>query len=224
MLEKSSDQAIEDANIRLLGTASQTRTDANGMFTIESRKKKNTVVVSHLSYQTLQAEVSSKIESNLIQLDVNIQYIEPLINIAIGEYSGPLELIEYTEDAYREKLETRIKELVTETFTILEKSTEFYGGMNNLSAYLAHSFRYSGKILQHRLEGIANIRFDVLPDGTPKLLDVKIEGQDDSGEVVKEFTRIMNRMPKWYPAFQRGKPVKTAMVLRVKYSARNYDG
>lgn len=221
--EKESGQAIEGANIVILGTTSGTTTNSNGEFEIESKKKKITVVISHLSYQALQTDVSSKVESNLIELDVNVMYIDPPINIGIGEYSGPMELIEFSEDEYQEKLETRIEGLVTETFTVVEMNTEFYGGMNNLSAYLAHNFKYSGKILTDKLEGIARVRFDVLKDGTPKLLDIKIDGEDSDDQVLNEFKRLMNSMPKWYPAFQRGKAVKTSLLLNVKYSAKNYD-
>lgn len=221
LIDKLTSNGIEDANIVILGTTSGTISKSDGSFELEANKKKITIVISHLSYASLQTEISLKTEFHTIELEKAIYQLER-INIRLGEYDGPTELINFDSSEYEIKQKARIKSYSEGEFVIVEDQAEFFGGMNNLKAFIAFKFRYPSLVLSEDLEGTAYAILSITEDGRVEDVEIKIVGGDLNEVVNKEFMRLINSIPIWHPAYQRGKPVSVRLVVPISYAANGH--
>lgn len=85
-------------------------------------------------------------------------------------------------------------------------------------ASLAYTFKtnikYPSVAKDKKIEGIAVIQWDVMPDGTVSHIRVP---QALSDQIEKECLRVFKLVGKWVPAYKDGQPVKYTMSLPISF-------
>lgn len=91
----------------------------------------------------------------------------------------------------------------------------FPGGEKDFDAYIMKNTEYPDAALEKGVEGVvyANIYLD--ESGT--IYNVDFPGKKLGSGLEQEAKRILMKSPKWNPAKHEGKPVKSKLVLPLKY-------
>lgn len=99
-------------------------------------------------------------------------------------------------------------------FFVVEVQPEFPGGMDSMYAFIQKNLIYPEKAKAEGIEGRVFITFTIEKDGS--VSNVKILRGIGGGcdEVAKE---VVEKMPKWKPGTQRGKPVRVQFNLPIKF-------
>ena len=94
---------------------------------------------------------------------------------------------------------------LTRTFTKVEIESEFPGGVVGWNHFLATHLTYPEKAIRKRIQGTVVLQFIVGPDGTVSDLSL-FSGDPILGEAAMT---AMKQSPKWVPAIENGKKVKS---------------
>lgn len=99
-------------------------------------------------------------------------------------------------------------------FFVVEVQPEFPGGLDSMYAYIQKNLVYPEKAKAEGIEGRVFITFTIEKDGS--VSNVKILRGIGGGcdEAAKE---VVEKMPKWKPGTQRGKPVRVQFNLPIKF-------
>jgi TonB family protein len=116
-------------------------------------------------------------------------------------------------DMLQEALDKKLQEekdkkegKITDTSKRDEKESEFPGGRGAWARYLNKNFRYPERALQSNITGRVYVQFVVDTEG--KTTDITIFRSVEYS-IDQEAVRIMRESPKWKPAWQDGKLVKS---------------
>ncbi len=135
----------------------------------------------------------------------------------IGNYAPKMKLqynMSVAETAYEEKSEDDSDG--DSVFMTVEQMPEFSGGgQQSMINFIQQNLHYPDNAKAKKIEGIVYVSFVV--DETGKITDVKVE-KGMSKELDAEAVRVVKKMPPWKPGMQKGKAVKTRMVLPIKFS------
>ncbi len=131
-------------------------------------------------------------------LDIDVEADDETV---VEEYIPPVEDEEEVAEA--------------EIFTVVESMPSFPGGMGALMKYLAENIKYPPLAKESGIQGRVFINFVVEPDGS--ISNVKVL-RGIGGGCDEEAVRVVERMPKWSPGKQRGKPVRVSYNLPVKFT------
>lgn len=101
-----------------------------------------------------------------------------------------------------------------EIFHVVENDAEFPGGMDSLRAFIQRYLKYPEEALKNRLEGRVFISFIVEKDGS--ISNIKVL-REIGGGCSEEAVRVVKLMPKWKPATQRGKAVRSTFTLPIVF-------
>lgn len=101
-----------------------------------------------------------------------------------------------------------------EVFVVVEVQPEFPGGLDSMYAFIQKKLIYPEKAKAEGIEGRVFITFTIEKDGS--VSNVKILRGIGGGcdEAAKE---VVEKMPKWKPGTQRGKPVRVQFNLPIKF-------
>lgn len=110
------------------------------------------------------------------------------------------------------KIRTSMEEL--EIFEIVEEMPVFPGGDAKMFKHVYENINYPAEAKAKGIQGLVVLGFTVYEDGS--LHDFKIL-RDLDGGCGEEAIRVTKLMPKWLPGKQRGKPVKVAYKLPVRF-------
>lgn len=102
-----------------------------------------------------------------------------------------------------------------------EDPAMFPGGVDALINYLHENLQYPEEAKEKGIEGRVVVQFWVEKDGTIDYIEV-INKERDSA-LGKEAIRLVNSMPKWEPATQRGEPVAMKFTLPVDFKLNSLD-
>lgn len=91
---------------------------------------------------------------------------------------------------------------------------EFPGGDDALKAYLEKNLQYPSHAKQNGVEGIVNVQFVVMPDGT--IGTIKIVRMVDP-DLEQEAIRLVKNMPAWTPADKDGVAVESVAQIAVPF-------
>lgn len=100
-------------------------------------------------------------------------------------------------------------------FVTVEQMPEFQTGQQSMMNFIQQNLQYPENAKAKKIEGTVYVSFIV--DETGKITDVKVE-KGVSKELDAEAVRVIKKMPSWKPGAQQGKPVKTRMMLPIKFS------
>lgn len=109
----------------------------------------------------------------------------------------------------------------TEIFDRAEIMPAYPGGVPELMKFLAKNIRYPALARENGLQGKVIVKFYIDIDGTVKEPAVLKDGV--GGGCAEEAVRVINKMPKWSPGSQKGKPVKTYYTLPITFKLDGED-
>lgn len=100
-------------------------------------------------------------------------------------------------------------------FTAVEEQAGFPGGQDALMKWLQQNVRYPELAQQNNVQGKVFVKFTVEKDGS--LTNPEIVKSVDK-ELDQEAIRLVKKMPKWKPAKNNGKIVRSYYYLPVNFS------
>lgn len=99
-----------------------------------------------------------------------------------------------------------------------EIQPQFPGGQEALMKFLSDHIKYPEKAQQNRIEGTVVVSFIVDETGQVTQASGKIDLPNDNNlPLVEEAIRVVQSMPKWTPAYHKGKAVRCSLCLPVKF-------
>ena len=101
-----------------------------------------------------------------------------------------------------------------EIFMVVEQMPEFPGGQEKLHAFLAENIKYPESAKESGIQGTVYVTFVVRKDG--RISDAKIL-RGIGADCDEEALRVVNKMPRWKPAKQRGKNVDVQFNLPIGF-------
>jgi hypothetical protein len=212
VVDKETQTPLKGAHIIVIGGVKGTVTDDSGYFEFPEEYKNSIARISYTGYKFLDIKLSIK-KQPLVELEKEL-ILYPQMNIGLGEYTGP---DKYSEPKANNKENEAI---VDQDFTVVEEPASFFGGLDNLYAFLAVNFQYPKTVLEKKLSGYAYIKFTTLPNGS--ISAIEFLNDEIPSEIKDEFNRVFSLMPNWKPATQSGQNVEQGFVINIKYSAKNY--
>ena len=93
-------------------------------------------------------------------------------------------------------------------------AAQFPGGDEALAKYLAANVKYPKHAADCGIEGVVEVKFTVLPDGSRK--DPKIVRAIDP-DLEAEALRVVAAMPAWIPATTDGTPQESTATVAVTF-------
>ena len=112
------------------------------------------------------------------------------------------------------KEEQTISEKEMEYNEFPTKRASYPGGVNALNQYLADNIKYPKDALANKIEGTVYAHIYVDQSGNRE--DVEFPNPLGYG-LEEEVLRVIKAMPKFIPAEDQGEPVKTKLILPVKF-------
>ncbi len=106
---------------------------------------------------------------------------------------------------------------VIETF--VEEEAEYPGGISEMMKFLSKNMKYPEMAVQAGIEGKATAQFVVEKDGSIGNVSIK-KGVPGCGECDKEAMRVIKAMPKWKPAKNGGKIVRSYYSIPVSFKLK----
>lgn len=91
---------------------------------------------------------------------------------------------------------------------------EYPGGFGAMEDYIYGKMEYPQEAIEKGIEGMVELRFKVLSDGS--LAELKVLNSPDQ-LLTEEAIRIVKGMPNWIPAHQNGEPVATYFSLPIEF-------
>lgn len=111
------------------------------------------------------------------------------------------------------------EEIADGIFNIAEEMPEPKGGIKKFKEYVSRNIDYPRKAMRLGIEGKVFIQFIVGEDGT--VTDVSVLKGIGAG-CDEEAVRVVRGSSDWNPGKQRGRAVKTRMVVPITFSIDNY--
>ena len=103
---------------------------------------------------------------------------------------------------------------VDEIFDVVEDEPGFPGGEDEMQKFIKSNIKYPEMSIQMGDQGKVYVRFVVEKDG--KISNVSI-ARSVTPELDKEAMRVVKQMPSWSPGKQRGRPVRTNVVIPIVF-------
>ena len=104
-----------------------------------------------------------------------------------------------------------VRESVSDSiFVVVEQKPEFPGGEEALYQFLASNLNYPNTAKEQNIKGRVIVSFVVEKDG--RITNAKVI-RDIGGGCGDEALRVVNKMPRWKPGKQKGKPVRVQFSL-----------
>ena len=105
-----------------------------------------------------------------------------------------------------------------EIYESAEHMPTYPGGVAELMKFIGEKMQYPQEALADSAQGIVQVSFIVEKDGTPKEFEVLDEHHP---ALEAEAVRVLQQMPKWKPATQKGVKVRVEYVVPVKFTLPN---
>ena len=105
-----------------------------------------------------------------------------------------------------------------EIFIVVSKPASFPGGIKKMYEYLSKNMRYPKASLDKGSRGTTTLRFVVEKDG--RITHVEVIRYSGDSYLDKEAIRLASTMPKWQPAEQNGRAVRSYFTLPVKFMCK----
>ena len=97
---------------------------------------------------------------------------------------------------------------------VVEKMPEFKGGNQSLKKYINTNALYTIQAKKDSIEGTVIVSFWIETDG--KVSNVKIL-RGVTHDLDSITLNLINNMPSWIPASQKGKPIRTSFTLPINF-------
>ena len=101
-----------------------------------------------------------------------------------------------------------------EVYVMVEEAAQFPGGQNEMLKFIQDNRQYPEEAKANNVHGKVIVNFIVEKDGSLSNITVK-RGLGSGCD--EEAVRIINSMPKWKPGKQKGKEVRTRIMIPVTF-------
>lgn len=101
-----------------------------------------------------------------------------------------------------------------EVFDVVEKEPTYPGGEEAMQAYIKANIKYPEEAVKNKEQGRVYVKFIIEKDGS--VSNVKI-ARGVSPSLDAEALRVIQAMPKWNPGTQKGKAVRTNVVVPIAF-------
>ncbi len=124
-----------------------------------------------------------------------------------------------TEDVEEDPIIEQKVEIVEEPeiFTIVEDMPEFPGGQAELFKFIGKNINYPPMARENGIDGTVYVGFVVMENGSIENVSIKRGLSGGGAGCDAEAIRVVKEMPKWNPGKQRGKPVRVAFTLPIRF-------
>ncbi|HNS18657.1 MAG TPA: energy transducer TonB [Bacteroidales bacterium] len=102
-----------------------------------------------------------------------------------------------------------------EIFTVVEESPSFPGGEEARIRFLQENIEYPQMARESGIQGTVYMTFVVEPSGSVSAVRVL---RGIGGGCDEEAIRVIQKMPRWNPGKQRGKPVRVQFTMPIKFT------
>lgn len=170
------------------------------------------------------------IESLLRKYILSLPVMIALLFITHTSDGNPLHTVRGTNTIYRTGFFADTS-LTPRADTVIKKDTlkrlqadqmpRFPGTQNDEESvqhilyYLRSHILYPAEAMKHNIQGTVHVQFIVEEDG--ELSNVKTVGPFLGGGLEEEAVGVIKGMPRWIPGVQKGKTVRVAFVIPVKF-------
>ena len=103
-------------------------------------------------------------------------------------------------------------------YEVVEENAQFPGGDEACMKWLAEHLKYPSICQEQGVQGRVFVSFEVNKDGS--IVDVEIKRSPDPN-LSKEAERVVKSMPKWQPARQGNRTVRSRFTLPVMFRLNN---
>lgn len=156
---------------------------------------------------TKESIASKKLVEPQIKGNIDVLVGEPCI---VKEPEPPLMGLPVLETNDTKALEQE------EIYEFPEKMPEYKGGIEEMFAFIQANLKYPQYEKENGIQGTVYVRFIVNSTGKLSAFTI-LRGVKDSPNFDKEVKRILNIMPDWIPAENKGKKVSTYYTLPIKF-------
>jgi periplasmic protein TonB len=112
----------------------------------------------------------------------------------------------------------RMKSTQTDSLSMfIEKVPQFPGGYTAVQAYFYKNQHYPENALIHGIHGSAVVSFVVNTNGGIEKASV-VKGIDP--DLDQEAIRLVKTMPRWQPAYSKGKPIASMLIMPVNFTIK----
>ena len=161
-------------------------------------------------YQRGAAEIE-RLQQTRINTEKTIGIIEPEEEeeLLMEDYNTPIE--EEVAEAAKYMMENSDDDTIHE---VVEENAQFPGGDDACTQWLASHLQYPESAAEQGIQGRVVVSFVVNTDGS--IVDIKVFRAPDPS-LAKEAVRIVQSMPKWKPARQGNKVVRSRFNLPINF-------
>ena len=204
---------VSDVNVVIKGTTLGTFTDEkNGDFQIKVTKG-DILVFSHVGYKTREVKYTGQKEIMAPMTQVSYRTLNP--EKYRKKYKG--KMVPPPPPPITKKGETvpppPPPPSDKESYFAVEELASYLGGMDG---YFANLYTYITQLKKNNdLQGTIKVMFSVDTDGSLK--DIKALNRSGDKEA-EHAMHIISQLKDWKPATQRGKPIKTNLVVPVEFN------
>lgn len=117
----------------------------------------------------------------------------------------------YENGAFRSERTYDGKEII---FRVVDQMPEYTGGPDSLARYLSNNIYYPTLAKDSKIQGVVFVSFIIDEEGNIAETEL-IKGI--GGGCDEEALNVVNKMPKWQPGMNEGKPVKVQYILPVRF-------
>lgn len=167
-------------------------------------------------------EVELEPEPELLEEEEIIEPPTPIEegDLVAGVLDGALEglgddLGDEDEDIEEDTIEEEPVQEEPEIFVIVEDMPEFPGGQKALFKFINENIKYPAMARENGIAGTVYVSFVI--DETGKVTIPEIKRGVRTGGLNEEALRVVNLMPNWSAGQQRGKKVKVAYTIPIRF-------
>jgi protein TonB len=110
--------------------------------------------------------------------------------------------------------EDNSKDSTDRIFDVVDEEPEFIGGDISLQKFIKENVKYPKKAVKKKEQGRVYVKFIVEKDGS--ISNVQI-ARGATKLLDAEAVRVIKLMPKWKPGTQKGKPVRTRVMVPIVF-------
>jgi TonB family protein len=152
-----------------------------------------------------------------MDLKVNPKYKNADYDVTLSAKDGKPNNMVFSPSADGQSVKVTVQtgEVNGETiFTVVEKSPEFPGGMQELFKYLGENIKYPEAAAKANVSGKVFLNFVITSEGEIKEIKI-LKGLGFGAD--EESIRVVSKMPRWKPGSQDGKPVNVRYNLPIAF-------
>ena len=230
IIDEADKEPISGAFITAKLSGKRTVTDIDGNFTIEVAQG-DTITVKYIGMQDriIQLSEISQDKLSIITLTASGGLLGEIVVVKAGKRSKKAKLDKKNQkgsEAKQDKKDEQGKSIVThpaiaadstensKIFGAMEEMASFPGGIAACMQYIADNIRTPKECLEGIASGRVILGFTVNENGS--LSDIKVM-RSITPALDEEAIRVVKSMPKWNPAKQNGKAIKSKFTLPVTF-------